>query len=280
MTLEEFRASQKRRVFAVSRNYGIAGLVLGTLLAIQGFFGMLENGIKSMGLGRRRMIPMTLGEFQGSHRRRLYAVARSTSLVGLVLLVLLAISAGMVGKKAVAQDSPAKPAMQQQMQAQMQDMMVMMQNTAVWTQQGLVVLQGNRLLNYATDLQLQQTITLPLPQLPAIAPAATPGNMPPDARPSVRSQLAARILPTTNGLIVIRGRQVIWLDAKFRITGQAMLPELPPLTPAEVAAICPMGPPMIKGEGMLMGGASMPGMPGMPIQSAAAAKAGSTQPQR
>lgn len=285
MTLEEFRAGQKRRVFAVSRNYGITGVVLGTLLAVQNFLAMLESSIKSVGLGRRRMSPMTLGEFRGSHRRRLYAVARSTGLVGLVLLTLFVLSAGIAGKAAVAKESRSKPAMQQ-MQAQMQDMMVMMQNSAVWTAQGLFVLQGNRILHYSADMQLQHTITLPIPQASTTASAAMPmsgsmpGSMAMGTLPSMRSRVAARLLPAANGLIVIRGRQIIWLDGNYEVAGKATLPELPPLTPDELAAVCPMDPPMMPGGGMMMGATGIPGMSGMPIQGAAAAQAGHFLPQR
>lgn len=293
MTVEEYRASQKRRIFAVSHSYGVAGLVLGALLAIQEFFGMLENSIKYMGLGRRRRDPMTLMEFRGSHKRRFFAVTRSVSLVGLGLVTLMAISAGMAGQQAGAKESQAKPAMQQQMQAQMQsqmqsqmqDMMVMMQNTAVWTPRGLVVLQGNRLLHYTPEMKLEHTIALPVPPSPAMVPATMPrsGNMPgamPMAMPPMRSRVAARILPTADGLVVIRGQQVLWLDSSFKVAGQATLPDLPPLTPAEMAAVCPMNPPMMPGGGMMMGSASMPGMPGMPIQGAAPVKAELPMPRR
>lgn len=285
MTLEEFRASQKRRVYAVSRNYGVAGVVLGTLLAIQNFLAMLEHSIKALGLGRRRMDPMSLREFRGSHQRRLYAVARSTSLIGLVLLTLLALSAGMAKNGAVAKDSRSKLA-QQQMQAQMQDMMVMMQNTAVWTASGLFVLQGNRILHYTADLQLRHTITLPMPQSSTMVPAAmpmrasSPIHLPMDAMSSVRSRVAARILPAADGLIVIRGRQIIWLDGNYEIAGTATLPELPPLTPDELSAVSPMDQPLMPGGGMLMGGTGIPGMSGMPIQGAAAAQSRHPLPQQ
>lgn len=286
MTLEEFRASQKRRVYAVSRNYGVAGVVLGTLLAIQNFLAMLEHSIKALGLGRRRMNPMSLREFRGSHQRRLYAVARSTSLIGLVLLTLLALSAGMAKNGAAAKESRTNLVKQQQMQAQMQDMMVMMQNTAVWTASGLFVLQGNRILHYTADLQLRHTITLPMPQSRAMVPAgmpmgaSSPSHLAMDAMPSVRSRVAARILPAADGLIVIRGRQIIWLDNNYEIAGSATLPELPPLTADELSAVCPMDQLMMPSGGMLMGGIGIPGTSGMPIPSAAAAQARYSLPQQ
>lgn len=155
------------------------------------------------------------------------------------------------------------PAMRQQMMAMMQDMMVMMQNTAVWTPQGLVVLQGNRLLAYTPDLKLAHTVALPVPPAPAMpmATPATPGAMAMPTMPSLRSQVSAKLIPTDDGLLVVRGQQVLRFDRNFKLVSQVMLPDLPPLTASETAAVCPMCMQMMMmmGGGMPMGGAA--GMP-------------------
>ncbi len=133
------------------------------------------------------------------------------------------------------------PAMRARMMAGMQDMMVMMQNTTAWTPMGLVVLQGNRLLHYSTDLQLRHQVTLPIPQT-AIAtgtPGTTGTTTLPEAQP-LRSLIPVQILPAdNNSIIVVRGQQVLRYDRDFRLMAQATLPILPPLTVAEANAICP-----------------------------------------
>lgn len=135
----------------------------------------------------------------------------------------------------------------------------MMQNTAVWTPQGLIVLQGNRLLHYTPDLRLQHTVILPVPTMSATPPATSPT---PHAMPALRSLVPAKVIPTEAGVIVVRGQQVIRLDQNFQIVGQVQLPDLPPLTPAETAALCPMCQHMMMmGGGMPMGGGMTPPEP-------------------
>lgn len=189
-------------------------------------------------------------------------------------------------------NGPMMQRMRQMMMMHMQDMMVMMQNTAVWTPQGLVVLQGNTLLHYSPELRLQHTITLPLPPAPpAMAPMAPPdGAAPGMAMPmnmpmmEVRSLIPAKILPNNEGLIIVRGKQLIRLDRNFQVIGQATLPDLPALTAAEIAALCPMCQQMMMmmngmtmGRGMMgggmmgggmMGGGGMPGAPAQPTPMA------------
>ena len=62
MTVGEFRESQKRRVFSIGRNYGIAGLLLGALMTIQGLFRMSPSSYKY--LGKRKME----GQFHDAQR--------------------------------------------------------------------------------------------------------------------------------------------------------------------------------------------------------------------
>ena len=87
----------------------------------------------------------------------------------------------------------------------------------------------------------------------------------------------ARILPAADGLIVVRGRQIVWLDHNYKVSAQATLPVLPQLTPAEMAAICPVNQSMMPGAGMFMGGA---GMTGMQMPGAAGSPAGMPMGQR
>jgi hypothetical protein len=212
---------------------------------------------------------MTFEQYKWRKSRRVIFVARNLSLAALILGVMLfAVTAAIAGKQESMSAGQAMPAMQDQMKTAMQDMMVMMQNTAAWTPHGLVVLQGNRLLQYSPDMQLRQTITLPLPDTGDIAKLTTPdaggmqGGMVMPASPAMRSLVSARILPTDDGLVVVRGRQAIELDGDLHIVGQAMLPELPPLSSEEVSAICPLYEQlmMMMGQGMPMGSAAMPGM--------------------
>lgn len=130
---------------------------------------------------------------------------------------------------APAAPQPMTPEQRQQMMGMMQDMMVMASNTAAWSPQGLYVLQGNRLLHYAPDLTLKQQISLPLP------PA-----MPADTMPNLRGMVMAKLLPTDNGVVLIRGMQVLRFDQNLRQLNMAMLPDLPAMTDAEKAAACPM----------------------------------------
>lgn len=247
MTVGEYRESQKRRVMMVSRSVSIAGVVLGTLLVVQGFLSILESSIKYVGLGRQRQDRMTLREFRGSHRRRLFAVGRSVGLAALALFTLFAVSAAFGSRNASSNERQAKPEKNQQLPVAM---MMMMQNSAISTPQGLVVLQGNRLLHYSTKQQLQHAVTLPLIAVSEKEPQvmASGERVADDTRTSailsMRSQVSAQILPTAGGFIVIRGQQIVWLDDKFNIVSTALLPELPPLTSAEIVAIHPVDSPV------------------------------------
>jgi len=210
---------------------------------------------------------MTYEQYKGRRIRHALAVARNLSIAVLILGVMLfAVTAAMASKLDNTGAAPTMPTMQDQLKPAMQDMMVMLQNTAAWTPQGLVVLQGNRLLHYSPDMQLRHTLTLPLPDTSDIAKLTTSDadGMAPAEMPATRSTLTARILPTDAGLVIVRGRQAIELDGEFHITGQATLPELPPLTSDEISAICPMSEQMMMmmmmGQGMPTGEAVMPGM--------------------
>lgn len=246
MTVGEYRESQKRRVMMVSRSVSIAGVVLGTLLVVQGFLSILESSIKYVGLGRQRQDRMTLREFRGSHRRRLFAVGRSVGLAALALFTLFAVSAAFGSRNASSNERQPKPENNQQLPVAM----MMMQNSAISTPQGLVVLQGNRLLHYSTKQQLQHAVTLPLIAVSEKGPQvmASGERVADDTRTSailsMRSQVSAQILPTAGGFIVIRGQQIVWLDDKFNIVSTALLPELPPLTSAEIVAIHPVDSPV------------------------------------
>ncbi|HEX2948245.1 MAG TPA: hypothetical protein VHV83_01520 [Armatimonadota bacterium] len=118
--------------------------------------------------------------------------------------------------------------MRQHMMMLAQNIAVMVQNTAIWTPQGLVVLQGNRVLFYSTDLRLLQTVTLPLPP-------ATGGTM-----SNVSGMIPAKLIPTDDGLIVVRGQQIIRIDRNYHVVNQVTIPTMPALTPSEQAAICPL----------------------------------------
>jgi hypothetical protein len=191
-----------------------------------------------------------------------------------VLAALLVIMAVISAKGATASDSAPTLAMQQQLLAQAKDMMVMKQNTAVWSSQGLVVLQGNRLLHYSPNLILKHNITLRVPQAPAwlplVKPETTnePGDIAPDALSTLRSRLVVRIMPTAGGLIVVRGLQVISLDSNFKVVGQITLPDLPPLTPTELATACPQSLPMAPDDGIETEGAGMYDTPMMGARTA------------
>ena len=158
--------------------------------------------------------------------------------IALIWAISLALLAALpAGAKSKVAPSPPPPPMCPEMHARiaehMQDLLVMMHNTAVTTPQGmLVVLQGNRLLIYGVDLTLQHTVVLPTPMMPA-----TP--LPP--APSLISQIPSKILPTADGgLLVVRGQQVIRLDATFTVTGSVMLPDLPPMSSADLVAASPL----------------------------------------
>jgi hypothetical protein len=144
------------------------------------------------------------------------------------------------------------PAQRAQMMQMMQDIMVMMNNTAVWTPQGLYVLQGNNLLMYTPTLTLAKTVALPTPAMP---PAGTMAN--------IRGMVPARILTTDNGIVVVRGQQILRFDANLTQLNTALLPNLAPLTATQMAAVCPMCTNMQMWMGMgnmsasTMGGATM-----------------------
>lgn len=154
------------------------------------------------------------------------------------------------------------PEMRQHMMSMVQGLMTMAQNTAVWTPQGLYVLQGNRVLQYDTNLALRRQAVLPLP------PAAT-ATMPPAggtaAMPTVdlSSLVPAKLVPTENGIIVVRGQQILRLDNMLRVVNVAALPALPPMTPQETAAVCPLCQQMAQMMAM--------GMMGMPSGTGVAA---------
>lgn len=157
------------------------------------------------------------------------------------------------------------PAMMNQIISTMQDMMIMSQNTATWTPQGLVVLQGNRLLVYAPDLTLQHTVVLPAPAATATATAEA-GNTPGAtttipamaAMPAMRSMIPPKIIPTDTGLLIVRWQQIIRLDNNYEVACQSTLPDLPPLTPTDLATVCPA---CIRMAMMQMGMMAMAGMP-------------------
>jgi len=154
------------------------------------------------------------------------------------------------------------PEMRQHMMSMLQGLMTMAQNTAVWTPQGLYVLQGNRVLQYDTNLALRRQAVLPLP------PTAT-ATMPPAggtaAMPMVdlSSLVPAKLVPTDNGIIVVRGQQILRLDNMLRVVNVAALPVLPPMTPQETAAVCPLCQQMAQMMAM--------GMMGMPSGTGVAA---------
>lgn len=135
------------------------------------------------------------------------------------------------------QGTTMTPAMRAHMMAMLQNLLIMTQNTAVWTPQGLVVLQGNQLLHYGPDLTLRRTVALPLPPTPAATPTPAPGSM---TMPPLASMVPAKVVTTDTGLIVVRGQQIIQLDQNFAIVKTVMLPTLPALTTAETAAVCPL----------------------------------------
>jgi len=158
------------------------------------------------------------------------------------------------------------PEMHARMMQQVQEMLIMAQNTAVWTSQGLVVLQGNRLLVYDTNLNLRQTVMLPATTPVVVVPPAEP--QPTVVQPiPLRSMVPPQLIPVEKGLIVVRGQQVLRFDQNFRLVNQTTLPALPPLSSADLAATCPicLQLPMMPATGMPMPGtpgASMPGAGG------------------
>ncbi len=226
---------------------------------------------------------MTLERFRGTQFRRRLAITSIAGSLGLLLMASLALSASKTGRMEVAMDPLPQPGMQPPMESQMQDMMIMMQNTAVWTSKGLMVLQGNRLMHYTTDLRLQHTVALPLPPASSAmaqdmtAPGEMPEHMSPEQLPAMRSRISARILPSTDGLIIVRGQQVIMFDNDFKITREVTLPDMPPLTSEELAAVLPMNHHMLPGDGMRMGS---PGMPGMPMAGTASTPLGGPRANR
>lgn len=161
-----------------------------------------------------------------------------------------------------AQDTPATggpgmmtPEMRQRMMSMMQDYLVMSQNTAISTPQGIVVLQGNRLLLYRnSDLKLMNTLQLPVPAMPAATEAA--GAMP--NRP-LRGMVSAKILMLPNDeILVIRGQQLVKVNRGLTAATQtASLPDLPPLTTAELSIVSPLAAQIAMMPMMMMG---MPGM--------------------
>jgi hypothetical protein len=132
------------------------------------------------------------------------------------------------------------PEQRAQMQDWINNSMVMMQNTAVWSDNNLFVLQGNRILQYGPDLNLVRQTSIPLPQQQA--------EMPP-----VRGMVPTRLIATDTGLVLIRGQQVFRMDDQLNVVAQATLPDLPPLTATETAAICPMCAQMAMMNGMMIG---------------------------
>lgn len=201
---------------------------------------------------------MNLNEHRETKRRQLLAVARRAGIAGLVLIALIVVSARLTGRPAAAEDSLQQTDKQQQAQ----DMKVMLQNAAVWTDNGLVVLQGNRLLHYSADMQLRHTIALPLGKDNKATPKSVPQSanksvsITPEVLPALRSNIPAQIIAADDGLIVVRGQQVIRLDSQFKVTGQAALPNLPKLTPAELAALFPINRLLPEGEKQRIGQAS------------------------
>ncbi len=127
------------------------------------------------------------------------------------------------------------PQLRARLLSQVQDLMVMSQNTAVWTPQGLVVLQGNHLLVYAPDLSLKRSINLPVP--PTASTLAGAAAMP---ATSMANLIPPRIIPTDRGLYIIRWQQIIRLDKDFMVISQALLPSGPPLTAEALGAVCPL----------------------------------------
>lgn len=149
------------------------------------------------------------------------------------------------------------PANRAQMMAMTHDLLVMSQNTAAWTPQGLVVLQGNRLLAYSPDFRQVRQIALPLPTPTTTAATTTTpetGTARPMATMPLRSMVTSRLIQMPNGgLLVVRGQQIIQLDPTFRPIAQVMLPDLPPISAEEMAAVCPLCSQMQMMAGMMAG---------------------------
>ncbi len=168
----------------------------------------------------------------------------------LSVVVCLAVATLLQAQPTTTTPRPAPSSAQRvRMMAEMQEAMIMMQNTAVWTPQGLLILQGNRLLLYSPTLQPVKQVTLPLPPAPATAPATT-GVAP--APVLMRGRLTPRLIPIDGGVILIRGTQILRFDTNLNLLNQATLPDLPPLTPAEMTALCPLCTAM-QSMGMGMG---------------------------
>ena len=199
---------------------------------------------------------MNLKDYRAIQKKRMLTAVRYTGIAGLVLISLFTISARLTGRPAAAAEDNQTQTVRQ---LQVQDMQVMLQNAAVWTDRGLVVLQGNRLLHYSADMQLRQTVALPVGTESTAKSKAVPqkSSKPvytaPQSIPALRSSVAAQIIAAEDGLIVVRGQQVIRLDSNFKVTGQAALPDLPQLTPAEQAAIFPNGNLLLDGGLQLTG---------------------------
>lgn len=170
------------------------------------------------------------------------------------------------------------PQLRARLLSQVQDLMVMSQNTAAWTSQGLVVLQGNRLLVYAPDLSLKRSINLPVPPT---TPALTSTTVP--QLTSMANLIPPRIIPTDRGLFIVRWRQIIRLDKDFQVTSQAVLPSGSPLTAENLGAVCPLclrmamvlGLDLAMGTGMEM---PTPGSAGNVAPANSAGNAGITAP--
>jgi hypothetical protein len=177
-------------------------------------------------------------------------------------------------------DQPAtrgrmSPEMRQEMMQRLSrfidNLMVMGQNTSVVTPTGVIVLQGNNLLQYSNDLTLRRTVALPIPPIAirAITPPDDTGGaalpaMPP--MPPLRSMIPAKLLVMANGdLTVVRGLQLLRFDQDLKLINQATLAPIPPLTPDELAAVAPIGAfmsMMLMMGPMAGGGPDGGGMPG------------------
>jgi len=169
--------------------------------------------------------------------------------------------------EAAATTTPATPgamtpAMRQRMAAMMQDILVMSQNTAVDTPEGIVVLQGNRLLQLDNDnLNVKRTLTLPAVPMPAMTGTT-------DQTAPLRSMVPAKLLVQTNGdVIVVRGQQVIRVAKDLTIAKASSIPNLPMLTQADLYSVSPLAMYVH----MMAMGMGMPGTPAafVPIAPAA-----------
>ena len=142
--------------------------------------------------------------------------------------------------EAAATTTPATPGamtpeMRQRMAAMMQDILVMSQNTAVDTPEGIVVLQGNRLLQLDNNtLAVKHTLTLPAVAMPAMTGTT-------DQTAPLRSMVPAKLLVQANGdVIVVRGQQVIRVAKDLTIAKASNIPNLPMLTQADLYSVSPL----------------------------------------